>query len=287
MTWTTLLPASELHLHLNDPDWAIVDCRFSLDNVERGRNDYLASHIPGAVYAHLDNDLSAPKVPGKTGRHPLPQIPVMTETLSSWGIDARTQVVIYDDATGTMGVRLWWLLNWLGHTSVALLDGGWSEWQRSGLPKRTGMESRPRRQFEPHEVPGIWVTAEQVEEYRKDARYILLDARSTPRFRGELEPIDPVAGHIPGAVSAPCENNVTSEGKFLSRDALCQRFENLVKSVPTENVICYCGSGVTAAHNLFSIAYAGLGLGRLYAGSWSEWITNPSRPIASGDSQAR
>jgi len=192
-------------------------------------------------------------------------------------------VVIYDDSTGSMGARLWWLLNWLGHTSAALLDGGWMEWQRSGLPTRSGPESRPRRPFEPHEVQGICVRADQVEQYRKDPRYILLDARSTARFRGEMEPIDPVAGHIPGAASAPCDLNVSSDGKFLSPEALRQRFENLVKSIPTENVICYCGSGVTAAHNLFSIAYAGLGMGRLYAGSWSEWIADRSRPIATGE----
>jgi thiosulfate/3-mercaptopyruvate sulfurtransferase len=283
MPFTTLIPASELNRHLGDPDWAVVDCRFSLDNADRGRKDYLISHIPGAVYAHLDNDLSAPRIPGKTGRHPLPDIPVITETLSSWGIDSRTQVVIYDDSTGSMSARLWWLLKWLGHTNVTILDGGWADWQRAGLPTRTGNECSPRRQFAPQEAPGLRVSAEQVERFRKDSRYILLDARSTPRFRGELEPIDPVAGHIPGAVSAPSEFNVTPEGRFLSPEALRHRFEKLVKSIPTENVICYCGSGVTAAHNLFSIAFAGLGMGRLYAGSWSEWITDPSRPIATGE----
>ena len=240
------------------------------------------SHIPGAVYAHLDNDLSAPKIPGKTGRHPLPGNPA----------DHRNPVILGDRLPSPGGrLRRFNRIDgcaalvaaqWLGHTNVAILDGGWTEWQRSGLPTRAGNECRPRRQFEPQEVPGLLVSAEQVERYRKDSRYILLDARSTPRFRGELEPIDPVAGHIPGAVSAPCESNVTPEGRFLSPEALRHRFENLVKSIPTENVICYCGSGITAAHNLFSIAFAGLGMGRLYAGSWSEWITDPSRPIATG-----
>ena len=215
MPFTTLITAPELNRCLDDSGWIIVDCRFSLDNSDRGRKDYLTSHIPGAVYAHLDNDLSAPKIPGKTGRHPLPAVPVITETLSSWGIDSRAQVVIYDYSTGSMGVRLWWLLNWLGHTNVAMLDGGWADWQRSGLPTRAGDECRPRRQFEPQEVPDLWVSAAQVEYYRKDSGYILLDARSAQRFRGELEPIDPVAGHIPGAVSATCEFNVTPEGKFL------------------------------------------------------------------------
>jgi thiosulfate/3-mercaptopyruvate sulfurtransferase len=282
MPFTTLISASELHLQLNNPDWAIIDCRFSLEETERGRRDYLLSHVPGAVYAHLDDDLSGKRIPGKTGRHPLPGVSAFAETLSAWGIDSGTQVVVYDDSTGFMAARLWWMLNWLGHPGVALLDGGWTEWRRSGMPARTGAETRTPRKFEAREIPGFYVNAEQVQEYRTNPAYVILDARSTQRFRGELEPIDPVAGHIPGAVSAPCEQNISPEGRFLSPDTLRRRFENLVKSVPTENVICYCGSGVTAAHNLFSIAYSGLGMGRLYAGSWSEWITDATRPVAAG-----
>jgi thiosulfate/3-mercaptopyruvate sulfurtransferase len=279
MPFTTLIDASELSLHLNDKDWAIVDCRFSLDNTERGRRDYVEAHIPGAVYAHLDHDLSGPKIPGKTGRHPLPDMRAFAETLSAWGIDSDTQVVAYDDLTGSMAARLWWMLNWVGHPDVALLDGGWSFWQRSGLPSRRSQENRPSRRFELHEVPGAYVSTEQVQAYGNDPRYLMLDARSTQRYRGEVEPIDPVAGHIPGAISAPHEQNLTSEGRFLSSEALRRRFGGLMKSVPPENVICYCGSGVTAAHNLVAIAHAGLGRARLYAGSWSEWITDPSRPV--------
>ena len=282
MRFTTLISASELRLHLDDPDWAVVDCRFSLDDTERGARDYLKAHIPSAVYAHMDDDLSRKKIPGVTGRHPLPEIPVFAETLSRWGVDSATQVVVYDDANGTMAARLWWMLNWLGHSSVALLDGGWAAWHRFGLPSRSGEESRPQKRFEPREVPGAYVLAEQVQRYRKDPGYVILDARSAPRFRGEMEPIDPVAGHIPGSVSAPCDQNVSADGTFLPPDVLRARFEGLVKSVPPENVICYCGSGVTAAHNLIAIAYAGLGMGRLYAGSWSEWITDPARPVAIG-----
>jgi thiosulfate/3-mercaptopyruvate sulfurtransferase len=163
-----------------------------------------------------------------------------------------------------------------------MLDGGWSAWSQSALPVRSGSESRASGHFDPREVSGAYVTAAQVQEYRKNPDYVLLDARSGPRFRGETEPIDPVAGHIPGAVSAPCEENVTPEGRFLPREILRRRFEKLLKSVPPENVICYCGSGVTAAHNIFAIAYAGLGAVRLYAGSWSEWITDSTRPVATG-----
>ncbi len=282
MPFTTLIAASELRAHLEDPNWALVDCRFSLDDTERGRRNYLELHIPGAVYAHLDHDLSGKKIPGKTGRHPLPEIQIFTETLSKWGIDSGTQVVVYDDATGAMAARLWWMLHWLGHRNAALLDGGWLLWHKTGLPSRTGQENRRLKCFVPQEVPDAYVIAGQVQKAAKDPNYVILDARSAPRYRGEVEPIDLVAGHIPGAVSAPCEENVSPEGTFFPPEILHRRFDNLIKSVPTENVICYCGSGVTAAHNLFAIAYAGLGMARLYAGSWSDWITDSARPIAKG-----
>jgi thiosulfate/3-mercaptopyruvate sulfurtransferase len=283
MAFTLLIDASELSPHMEKENWAVVDCRFSLDDTERGLRDYMKAHIPGAVYAHMDRDLSGEKIPGKTGRHPLPEISSLAETLSAWGIDSATQVVVYDDSTGGMAGRLWWLLNWMGHRNVAVLNGGWQAWNQSKLPVRSGRESRAPKRFEPHEIQGAYVTAGQVEDFRNDPRYVILDARSGPRFRGEVEPIDSVAGHIPGAVSAPYEENLTSEGKFLDPEILRRRFEKLTKSVPPENVICYCGSGVTAAHNIMAIAYAGLGLARLYAGSWSEWITDPSRPVAAGE----
>jgi thiosulfate/3-mercaptopyruvate sulfurtransferase len=282
MGFTLLIDKTELSLHLENRKWAIVDCRFSLDDVERGRRDYLKAHIPGAVYAHMDEDLSGKKIPGKTGRHPLPEIASLAATLSAWGIDADTQVVVYDDAAGTMAARLWWMLQWLGHSNVALLDGGWMSWIRSGMTARSGPESRPPAHFEPKEISGAYVTTGQVQELRNDPRYLILDARSGPRFRGEVEPIDPVAGHIPGAFSVPCEENVTPDGTFRPPEILRRRFEKLMKSIPPENVICYCGSGVTAAHNILAIAHAGLGRPRLYAGSWSEWITDAARPIATG-----
>jgi thiosulfate/3-mercaptopyruvate sulfurtransferase len=282
MKFTLLIEVSELGLHLEDPNWAIIDCRFSLDDTERGRQDYLKSHIPGAVYAHLDQDLSGKKIPGKTGRHPLPDIPAFAQRISEWGIDAGTQVVVYDDSSGSMAARLWWMLNWVGHNNVALLNGGWLAWTQAGLPARSDQEHRPGRTFHPREISEAYVTAGQVAKFRNDPRYALLDARSGPRFRGEVEPIDPVAGHIPGSISAPWDENVTAEGKFLSPEKLRRRFEKLTKSISPENVICYCGSGVTAAHNIIAMVSAGLGTARLYAGSWSEWITNAERPVAKG-----
>lgn len=188
----------------------------------------------------------------------------------------------YDDSGGSTAARLWWMLKWLGHEAAAVLDGGWASWQKMGLPARSGPESRAVKRFVPQENQGSYVTAGQVLGMLGKPQCLLLDARSAPRYRGEVEPIDPVAGHIPGAVSAPYEQNLTPEGRFLEPEVLRRRFEPLVKSVPVENVICYCGSGVTAAHNLLALAHAGLGMGRLYAGSWSEWIAGPERPIARG-----
>jgi thiosulfate/3-mercaptopyruvate sulfurtransferase len=282
MAYTTLVTVTELNLHIADANWAVVDCRFSLKDTERGRRDYVRAHIPEAVYAHLDENLSGRVIPGKTGRHPLPSVESFGETLASWGIAPGIQVVVYDDAGGAIAARLWWMLNWVGHEEVALLDGGWQAWLGQGLPVRSGQERRRRRRFEPYLKKDALACAGQVEEIRKDPHYLLLDARSGARFRGEIEPIDPVAGHIPGAVSAPYEENLTSEGTFLPSQALRQRFENLMKSIPVKNVVCYCGSGVSAAHNLLALAHAGLGRGRLYSGSWSEWITDPGRPVAKG-----
>lgn len=280
MSHNTLIPTSELTRHLQAEDWAVVDCRFHLGEPERGRQDYLRSHIPGAVYAHLNDDLSGPVLPGKTGRHPLPSVTGFSETLSRWGIASGVQVVVYDDCSGAMAARLWWMLHWVGHSNVALLDGDWQEWQRLGHPTRSGREQREPRQFDAREVADALVTVEQVEQMQTDPGFLLLDARAAARFRGEVEPIDPVAGHIPGAVSAPFEENLSPEGTFLPAEDLRRRFEKLLGPVVPENVVCYCGSGVTAAHNLLALAHAGLGRGRLYAGSWSEWITDPSRPVA-------
>jgi thiosulfate/3-mercaptopyruvate sulfurtransferase len=217
MGYTLLVDAFELQAHLNDENWAIVDCRFSLDDTERGQNDYVKAHIPGSVYAHLDRDLSGNVIHGETGRHPLPEIEALADTFSKWGIDASPHGGVNDDAAGTMAARLWWLLNWMGHRNVALLDGGWRAWKEAGLPARSGVETRTPRRFEPHEVAGAYVTAEQVQKFSSDSRYAILDARSGPRFRGEIEPIDPVAGHIPGAISAPCEENVTLKAGFFRR----------------------------------------------------------------------
>ncbi len=286
MPHTTLLAPSDLRAHLDDPAWAIVDCRFSLADTERGRRAYREAHIPGAVYAHLDDDLSGSIVPGVTGRHPLAAVDAFAQTLSAWGIDAGVQVAAYDDFGGGIAARLWWMLRWLGHDAVAVLDGGWPAWQQNSFPTRSGEETRLPRAFVPQPRPEWIVGVDEVNVRRADPSYRLLDARAAERYRGEHEPIDPVAGHIPGAISAPFANNLDADGCFLPPEALRARFEALLGDATPERTICYCGSGVTAAHNLLALAHAGLGEARLYPGSWSHWITDPERPVERNPTRA-
>jgi len=283
MTYSTLVKTSELAAHLDNPEWAVVDCRFSLTDAEQGRNSYLQGHIPGAVYAHLNEDLSSPVLPGVTGRHPLPEVDELAKRFSGWGIEGGVQVVAYDDlGQGGLGsaARLWWLLRWLGHEAVAVLQGGWAVWQGENRPRRTGVESRSPRRFTPRLQARLVAEAEEVERIRLDPAYRLLDARGVDRYRGENETIDPVAGHIPGAVSAPYMDNFEADGRFRPAEELRERFNGLLGKVLAEKTVVYCGSGVTATYNLLALVHAGLGEARLYPGSWSEWITKLERPTA-------
>lgn len=283
MSYTTLISASELFDQIANPDWVIIDCRFSLDDTERGRRDYLQAHIPGAVYTHLNEDLSGPIIPGKTGRHPLPKPETFAQTLSNWGIDAKVQVVAYDDKGGAMAAaRLWWLLRWVGHDAVAILDGGWPQWQKKGYSVTSGIETRKPRVFTPRVRNDLLVSSADVLKILHNPNFRLIDSRSADRYRGENETIDPVAGHIPGAFSAPFANNLDSNGLFISQEDLKDRFQDLLGNIPPERAVFYCGSGVTASHNLLALAHAGFGDARLYAGSWSEWITNTDYPITKG-----
>lgn len=279
MEFKTIISAETLQKNLNNPNWAIVDCRFYLQEVDRGHQEYLESHIPGAVYVHLDNDLSGEIHPGKTGRHPLPESQEFAERLSSWGIDNSTQVIAYDNKGGALAARLWWMLRWLGHERAAVLDGDWAAWTAGDFPQESGEISRMRKDFKPHEHPEYIADAALVEEIRNDGNFMLVDARSPQRYWGLEEPIDSKAGHIPGAISAPFENNLTADGFFLSAAELRERFENLLEGVPPSQVIVYCGSGVTSNHNLIAMVEAGYEMGLLYPGSWSEWITDPDRPV--------
>ncbi len=285
--YQTLIDALELVQKLGEPSWAIVDCRFVLAESERGRQDYLKAHIPGAVYAHLNDDLSGEIIPGKTGRHPLPSPEAFATTLSSWGIDSSVQVIAYDDSNASMAAaRLWWMLRWMGHDAAAVLNGGWKAWQQAGYPEASGAESRPARTFIPQVRRELVVTADDVVAQVHQPGFRLVDARAAERYRGEQEPIDPVAGHIPGALNLPFTDLMEADGRFQPPEALRARFQPLLGETPSEETIFYCGSGVTAAHAALAFAHAGLGDGRLYAGSWSEWITDPNRPRATGGANA-
>jgi thiosulfate/3-mercaptopyruvate sulfurtransferase len=281
--YTTLIESEELAAHLGDPDWAIIDCRFFLNHPELGEKQYLDAHIPGAVYAHLDNDLSGPVTAGATGRHPLPAINLFAQKLGSWGIDDAVQVVAYDGAGGMVAGRLWWMLNWLGHDKVAVLNGDYRAWFHEKRPTTRGVEQRTPRTFIPREHPEQVVSADEVLANLNNPTMKLLDARARDRFRGENETLDAKGGHIPGAKSAPYTENVDTHGRFLPPEQLAARFESLLEGAPGEQAVLYCGSGVTAAHNALAMAVAGLGTPRIYPGSWSDWITDPTRPIATGD----
>lgn len=284
MPYTPLISTEELAPHLNDPDWVIIDCRFKLDNADAGRQAYRAAHIPGAVYAHLNEDLSGPIIPGQTGRHPLPSIEQFVKTLSQWGIDERVQVVAYDDVSGMMAGRLWWMLRWLGHFNVAVLDGDFRHWQQEARPVISGEEQRPRRRFLPYPQPHMQVSVEEVVANLRDPQFQLFDARDEKRYRGEPNPLDPVAGHIPGAKSAFYAHNLAADGKFLPPAQLRERFTALLADKPVEEAVFYCGSGVSLHHNLLALAHAGFGSGaRAYIGSWSDWINDPARPVATGE----
>jgi thiosulfate/3-mercaptopyruvate sulfurtransferase len=284
MTHTTLISTSQLSEHLQDPDWAIVDCRFVLTAPERGEINYARSHIPGAVYAHLDHDLSNPIIPGVTGRHPWPSVEKACDTFSRLGIDPTCQVVVYDDAGGALAaVRVWWMLRWLGHNAVAVLDGGWQRWVNEERPVRGGVESRERRSFVAQQVrPEIFVSADEIDAMRHDPSHRVFDVRAAERYRGENETIDPIAGHIPGAYSAPYLENLDEDGGFHSPQELHAHYQQLRGDTPAEGCVFYCGSGVTSIHSLLAMLHAGLGEGRLYAGSWSEWIAPRTRPVATG-----
>lgn len=280
MSYRTLISPKTLVEHIAEPGWGIFDCRFSLADKESGRRAYRQAHIPGAVYVDLEKDLSAPVIPGKTGRHPLPTPDQVAATFSRLGIAEDMQVIAYDDAGGALAAaRLWWMLHWMGLQSCAVLDGGWQAWQAAGPPVQSGDERLLPARFKGHPRPELLATAEDVNAIRLDPGWKVLDARSTDRYRGENETIDPVAGHIPGAICAPYADNLTPEGRMLPEADLRAQYRALLGDVPAGHTVVYCGSGVTAAHNLLAIQHAGLGEARLYTGSWSDWITDLKRPV--------
>ncbi len=281
MSHTTIITAETLKQNLNNPDWIIIDCRFSLADTETGAKTYRLGHIPGARYAHLDKDLSS-AITDFTGRHPLPNFGSLAKKLAQWGVSNRSQVISYDDAGGAFAGRLWWLLRCLGHDKVAVLDGGIKHWQQQGYAITTTLPSINPGVFRPYLTDTNWVNALELQNSLAKKSICLIDARTPERYRGENEPIDPVAGHIPGAINRPFQLNLSADGLFLSNQELHRQFKDLIGHTPSDQVVHMCGSGLTACHNLLAMEYAGLMGSKLYAGSWSEWIRNKNRAIAKG-----
>ena len=280
----TLISTDVLAARLADPLWVIVDCRFKLDDVAWGEREWTAAHIPGAAYAHLDRDLSGTKT-GTNGRHPLPDVDVLARTFGRFGITSGKQVVAYDQDSGMFASRLWWLLRWLGHEAVAVLDGGFGKWVAEGRPTSVAGEARDDARDEFHALPprlDMTIGIDDVSAHAHDGDWRLLDARAPERYRGEVEPMDPVAGHIPGAASYFFQRNIDERGTLRTPEDLRARFAPYINGIAPEHIVCYCGSGVQACHNLLALEHAGVSGARLYPGSWSQWVSDRSRPVETG-----
>ena len=281
MAFTTLISTAALALHLDDPAFAIVDCRTKLDDEGWGAREYAAAHIPGAVAADLNRDLSAAKT-GTNGRHPVPDPQAVAARLGQLGIAGGVQVVAYDQDNGMFASRLWWTLRWLGHDAVAVLDGGFAKWRAEGRATESGEIRRAPRAFIPSPRAAMSVDAATVAQRAASREWRLVDARAPERFRGEVEPLDRIPGHIPGAVNHFFQTNVAN-GVFKTPEQLRESFAKTLAGAPPDHVVCYCGSGVTACHNLLALEHAGLPGAQLYVGSWSEWSSDPNRPVATGE----
>lgn len=285
MTYKMLISTEELSKNIDNPKWLIADCRFVLSRPDEKESQYLRAHIPGAIYVHLDRDLSSAIIPGKTGRHPLPEPEEAARRFGEMGIGPGVQVVAYDDQGGSLAaVRLWLMLWWLGHEDAAVLDGGWQTWLEEDRSVESGLVKREPVRFIAQPRTGLFVTTSEVDRIRLDPDFRLFDVRAHERYTGEVEPIDPVAGHIPGARNAPHTENLSEEGTFRSPEELRAHYQKLLDGVPPENVVFYCGSGVTSIHSLLAMKIAGLEGDKIYPGSWSEWIADRKRPVATGTS---
>ncbi|RPH67029.1 MAG: sulfurtransferase [Burkholderiales bacterium] len=281
MSYALLVDTATLAAHLDDPDWVVVDCRSDPADPDFGRAEYAKGHLPGAIFLDVDSDLCGAHT-GRNGRHPLPDPDRLAATLGAAGIDPRMQVVAYDDRGGASAARLWWLLRWLGHRTVAVLDGGLPRWLADGRPVTTAVPQRTSARFEGRPRDDAMVDSVFVLAHLGSGDAVLVDARAPARYRGESEPIDPIAGRIPGAHNRPLTMNLDAGGAFRAPAALRAEFESVLDGAPPERVIHYCGSGVGSCHNVLAMEVAGLRGSRLYPGSWSEWIADPSRPVDRG-----
>ncbi|MGQ0732763.1 MAG: sulfurtransferase [Acidobacteriota bacterium] len=280
--FTTLIDPSALAVRLTDDAWVTIDCRFDLSDPAMGEQRYLEAHIPGARYAHLDRDLSGTKS-GTNGRHPLPTADEMRARFGALGIAPGVQVVVYDADSGMYAARLWWMLRYMGHDAVALLDGGFERWVREGYATRAGREEQRPATFVGQPREGWQLDVDAAAEAADDPTRLLVDARGEARFRGESETLDRVAGHIPGAKNVFFQRNLKADKTFKDREELLALWGAALGATPPGRVVMYCGSGVTACHNLLAMTHAGLDGARLYVGSWSEWSSDPARPVATGE----
>jgi thiosulfate/3-mercaptopyruvate sulfurtransferase len=278
---TTLISTETLASHLADSSWLIADCRYNLKNEDWGRAQYLSGHIPGAVFVDLAHDLAGART-GTNGRHPLPSPGTMATTFGHLGIRAGTQVVAYDQDAGPYASRLWWMLRYVGHDAVAVLDGGWAKWLREGRPARSGEEQRPAATFTLRLRPNMRVTVDEAETLIGNPGVLFVDARSPERFEGQPDPLDSVSGHIPGARNRFYKNNLAEDGTMRPPDALRVDFMRVLGDRSADQAVMYCGSGITACQNLLAMEYAGLRGTKLFAGSWSEWESDPKLPVETG-----
>jgi thiosulfate/3-mercaptopyruvate sulfurtransferase len=278
---TTLISTETLASHLADSSWLIADCRYNLKDEDWGRAQYLSGHIPGAVFVDLAHDLAGART-GTNGRHPLPSPGTMATTFGHLGIRAGTQVVAYDQDAGPYASRLWWMLRYVGHDAVAVLDGGWAKWLREGRPARSGEEQRPAATFAPRLRADMRVTVDEAATRIGNPGVLFVDARSPERFEGQPDPLDSVSGHIPGARNRFYKNNLAEDGTMRPPDALRVDFMRVLGDRSADQAVMYCGSGITACQNLLAMEYAGLRGTKLFAGSWSEWESDPKLPVETG-----
>lgn len=276
--FTTFITSVELNEILTEEDIVIIDCRFDLSNPEWGFSDYLKGHLPNAIYAHLDNDLSS-RIQSTTGRHPLPHQEDFIKTCSDWGIDSNKQVVVYDTTSGSFAARLWWMLKYFNHNKVAILDGGYDYWQKHGYPIETGNILPRPSVFAGKPNNNLLVETSEMEELIKKEDWSIVDARSPERFSGKMEPIDSIAGRIPNSVNFFHQDNLDDDGKLLPNNVLEKKYRTLLNDKSLEKIVVYCGSGVTSCFNIAAMNHIGLNEVRLYLGSWSEWIRNNNHPI--------
>mgnify|MGYP000843941410 CR=1 FL=1 len=282
MIWDTIISSKELSDHIHDSNWVIVDCRFDLMDPAWGEEEYRALHIPGAVYAHMNTDLSGP-VTVTSGRHPMPDPNQLLLTLRRLGINNHSQVIAYDSTSGSFAARLWFLLRYLGHNQVAVLDGGLPAWLSAGNATEAGIHTNHAGNLSGLAHPEMLVSTQEMETIILDPSWLVVDSRAHERFTGATEPIDAKPGHIPSAINHFYGQNSNPDGTFRAAEDLHKTFDHLLADHPLNKTVIYCGSGVTSAHNLLAMVLAGYPQPKLYNGSWSEWIRDPKHPIATGD----